>query len=122
MYDDKDYDDKTDNQDANKSFFSSDVSLAFSLATMASIVYSDYYPDSKLKPLIWAGTMSYASFVAYLRFSCGWHYPTDILAGAIVGSAIGWLVLELHRNSEMFPGTTDQQNTYAQVISFSFRF
>ena len=100
-YDDLDFDDKVDNQDANKSFFSSDVSLAFSLATMTSIVYSDYYPDSKLKPYVWGGTMAYASFVAYLRYASGWHFPTDIVSGALVGSAIGWLVPYLHRNTDV---------------------
>ena len=121
-YDDLDFDDKVDNQDANKSFFSSDVSLAFSLATMASIVYSDYYPDSKLKPYIWGGTMAYASFVAYLRYASGWHYPTDIIAAALVGSTIGWLVPYLHKNVDISIGTSYQQDIDVQKISFTFRF
>jgi membrane-associated phospholipid phosphatase len=121
-YDDLDFDDKVDNQDANKSFFSSDVSLSFSLATMTSIVYSDYYPDSKLKPYVWGGTMAYATFVAYLRYASGWHFPTDIISGALVGSAIGWLVPYLHRNADVSIGASYQQDINVHKIYFTFGF
>lgn len=121
-YDDKDFDDKADNQDANKSFFSSDVSLAFSLATLTSIVYSDYYPDSKLKPYVWGGTMAYAGFAAYLRYASGWHFPTDIITGALVGCTIGWLVPYLHRNANIAFGASYQQDIDAYKLYVAFRF
>ncbi len=121
-YDDLSFDDKTNNQDANKSFFSSDVSLAFSLATLTSIVYSDYYPDSKLKPYVWGSTLGYACFTAYLRYASGWHFPTDIISGALVGSAIGWLVPHLHRNVNFSIGSFNQKDFDAQKISITYWF
>jgi undecaprenyl-diphosphatase len=30
--------------------------------------------------------------VAYSRMALGVHYPSDVLAGMIIGSLIGWLV------------------------------
>jgi membrane-associated phospholipid phosphatase len=121
-YDYKEFDNKVDNKDAHKSFFSSDVSLAFSLATMTSIVYNDYYPDSKLKPYVWGGTMAYAGFVAYLRYACGWHYPTDIISAALVGSTIGWLIPYLHKNDGLSVGTSYQPHNNTPMVMFSFRF
>ena len=121
-YDDKDFDDKVNNKDANKSYFSSDVSLAFSLATFTSITFSDYYPDSKLKPYVLGSTMGYACFTAYLRYASGWHFPTDIISAAIVGSSIGWLVPQLHKNVNVSIGSFNQQNFDSQAISFTFRF
>jgi len=38
-----------------------------------------------------------ASTVGYLRYEAGVHFPTDILIGAIVGSAIGYAIPYLHR-------------------------
>jgi len=121
-YDDLEFDDKIDNKDANKSFFSSDVSLAFALATFTSVVYNDYYPDSKMKPYIQVGTYAYASFVAYLRYASGWHYPTDIIAAALVGSSIGYLVPYIHRNEKISIGTSYRPENNAPMFNLSLHF
>jgi membrane-associated phospholipid phosphatase len=39
-----------------------------------------------------------AATVGTLRVLSGKHFPTDVLTGAVVGSALGWLIPELHRN------------------------
>ena len=88
--------DKT-GKDARKSFFSSHVANAFSMAVFTSAVYRDYFPESKYKKYIWGGTLGLASMVGYLRYEAGLHYPTDILSGALVGSAVGWLIPAIHR-------------------------
>lgn len=31
----------------------------------------------------------FGAFLAYARFTLGWHYPTDLLGGAILGSLCG---------------------------------
>jgi len=35
--------------------------------------------------------------VGILRVTAGKHYPTDVIIGAIVGTAIAWLTVEFHR-------------------------
>ena len=35
--------------------------------------------------------------MAYLRFESGIHDPSDVVVGALVGSAIGYLVPRSHR-------------------------
>ena len=37
-----------------------------------------------------------ATSVALLKIKAGYHYPTDVAAGALVGSALGVLVPVLH--------------------------
>jgi len=31
-----------------------------------------------------------------LRVAGGKHFPTDVIGGAVLGSAIGWLVARIH--------------------------
>ena len=82
---------------AKESFFSGHTSNAFASAIFLSSVYSAYYPDSRWSPYIWGGSLGLATLVGYLRYGSGKHFPTDILAGAVWGSAIGFLVPYFHR-------------------------
>jgi hypothetical protein len=89
--------DKKLSSDAKMSFFSNHTTTAFASAVFLSTVYSDYNPDSKWTPYVWAGSLLTASVVGYLRYEAGMHFPTDIFAGALVGSAIGYAIPYLHR-------------------------
>lgn len=78
------------------SFFSAHTSRAFVLATAAGSVAS--LRDRGGARWIWAGGLTLATGVAYLRVAGDAHWLTDVAAGAAVGSAAGiaipWL---LHR-------------------------
>ncbi len=87
--------------DAVRSFFSSHSSTAFASAVFLSTVYGDYYPDSRWKPYIWVSSLTAASITGLLRYESGMHFPSDIIVGAIVGSAIGYAIPALHRNSSI---------------------
>jgi len=89
--------DKKLTSDARKSFFSGHTTTAFASAVFLSTVFSDYNPDSKWRPYVWAGSLLTASVVGYLRYEAGMHFPTDILVGAVVGSAIGYAIPWMHR-------------------------
>jgi membrane-associated phospholipid phosphatase len=43
------------------------------------------------------GSLFLASVVGYLRYEAGEHFPTDIVAGAVAGSAIGYAIPWMHR-------------------------
>jgi membrane-associated phospholipid phosphatase len=81
--------------DANLSFFSGHSSLAFACAVSAGTVASQRgYAEA---PWIWGIGLAGAAATGWLRIGADAHYATDVLTGALVGSAGGVLVpLLLH--------------------------
>lgn len=105
--------------ESRKSFFSGHSSVAFASAVFISTVYGDYNPGSKWKPYIWAGSLLTAGVVGFLRYEAGAHYPTDILTGAAVGSAIGYAIPWMHRTSK--ENSTFTPGVPGADIGFSFQ-
>ena len=82
----------------NLSFYSGHTSLAFSLAVASGTVAS--IRGYGLAPLVWGVGLGAAATTGYLRIAADRHYFTDVLTGAVVGSAVGLLVpLAFHRGS-----------------------
>ena len=67
----------------SKSYPSGHTSMAFATATMISLEYPKWY--------IIAPAFIYASGVGYSRMYLGVHYPTDVLAGAVLGTGSAFL-------------------------------
>jgi membrane-associated phospholipid phosphatase len=82
----------------NESFFSGNATILFYHSVFLSSVYSDLFPESALKPWIWGATLSLATFSGFLSVRSGWHFPTDVLTGALVGGAAGYLIPRLHKS------------------------
>lgn len=62
-------------------------------------VFSDYYPHSKLKPYVWGLAFGMPALTGYLRIRAGKHYPTDVMAGYLLGGSIGYFLPKLHKKS-----------------------
>ncbi len=60
-------------------------------------MFRHYFPRSRLKPVVWIGSLGVASATAVLRYEAGKHYPTDLLTGAAFGSLVGWGIPKLHQ-------------------------
>jgi membrane-associated phospholipid phosphatase len=88
---------KKTTREAMRSFYSQHTASAFAAAVFTGTVYADYYPDSASRYAVWTAALSAASAAGYLRFRAGRHYPSDIIAGACMGSLAGWLIPALHR-------------------------
>jgi membrane-associated phospholipid phosphatase len=71
----------------NLSFYSGHTTVAFALAASAGTVSS--MRGYRLAPVMWATGMSLALVSGYLRIAADRHYATDVIAGALLGSAIG---------------------------------
>ena len=67
----------------SQSFPSGHTSTAFSLATSLSIEYKKWY--------VVLPAYAWATSVGYSRLYLGEHYPSDVLAGAVVGAGSAWL-------------------------------
>jgi|LSQX01.3.fsa_nt_gb membrane-associated phospholipid phosphatase len=65
--------------------------MAFSAAAYAQTMQLLFYPDSTTMKAVSATTWILAATTATLRVISGNHYLEDVLAGAAIGSAIGFL-------------------------------
>lgn len=74
---------------ATPSFPSGHSSDAFATATSLSIAFPKWYVITP--SFVWAGA------VAYSRMNLGVHYPSDVLAGAIIGSGSAYLTYKFNR-------------------------
>ena len=86
-------------KNARRSFPSGHSANAFAAAVFAGKVYADLYPQSGAKGWVWGAGLAAAATTATLRYAAGHHYPTDILAGAAIGAAVGYGVPRLHQVS-----------------------
>ena len=96
MYHDNPPQAKVDSGDWNNSFPSGHTAMSFAGASFASYVFWKYNPDSKWRIPVTAVSYSLAATVAVLRVAGGSHFMTDVLAGALLGTAIGIGVPALH--------------------------
>ena len=78
---------------ANYSFFSGHTGSAFALATSTGAVAS--IRGYRGAPWVWGVGLSLAAATGYLRIASDSHYFSDVLVGAAVGTAVGWLVPHL---------------------------
>ena len=71
------------------SFPSGHTSSAFAAATSISLSYPKWYIIAP--SYLWAGT------VGYSRMDLGVHYPSDVLAGAVIGSGCAYLTYKINQ-------------------------
>lgn len=74
--------------ESSASFPSGHTSLAFATATSLSLKFPEWYVIAP--SYIWAG------YVGYSRMNLGVHYPTDVLAGAVLGAGSAFLTYKIN--------------------------
>ena len=82
--------------EAYGSFYSGHASAAFTVATFTGEWFSEIYPNSRYKTLVWASSYALAAGVGILRVVAGKHYPSDVIIGALMGTGVSFGVLKLH--------------------------
>jgi len=105
----------SDPGDNNVSFFSGHTSVAFALAASSGTVAE--MRGYRLAPLIWGMGAASGLVTGYLRIAADKHYFSDVLVGALVGTAFGVGVpLVFHGRGAFDSGTTLPSASTAQPI------
>jgi membrane-associated phospholipid phosphatase len=76
--------------DNNLSFFSGHTTLAFALVTATGTVAT--MRGYGTAPAIWVVGVPMAALTGYLRIAADKHYLSDVLTGALAGSAMGFAI------------------------------
>jgi membrane-associated phospholipid phosphatase len=96
------------NPDSYLSFYSAHTSNAFAMGMAYATTFSLRHPDSGYRYLVYGAVIAGGGTTGLLRVLAGKHFPTDVIVGAVAGSAIGITVPLLHRRREVsvgiFPG------------------
>ena len=71
------------------SFPSGHTSLAFTTATALSLKFPKWY--------VIAPSFAWAGYVGYSRMNLGVHYPSDVMAGAILGAGSAYLTYKINQ-------------------------
>lgn len=82
--------------EANESFLSGHTALAFCGASLLTTLCAELSPDHPATPWIVGGSWAAAVTTAALRLASGEHFATDVIAGALLGSLVGFSVAEIH--------------------------
>jgi membrane-associated phospholipid phosphatase len=82
--------------DNYRSFYSGHTSSAFAVGVAYARTYALRHPGSDAHWAVYGGAVLAGAAVGALRVAAGKHFPTDVLVGAAVGTAIGLLAPALH--------------------------
>ena len=105
---------------ARRSFPSGHTSTAFASLVFMATVYGQMNPDSSTRNWVWAGCLTTASVTGYLRYAAGYHFASDILAGAALGAFVGWLVPQMHEIDQDRPVGTNSKRRMFVGLSIGF--
>ena len=97
------------------SFPSGSTAMAFLPATFFSVTFSREFPNSPWRIPVIVGSHLLAAGVGVSRITPGYHFLTDVLAGAAIGSFFGWAIPTLHRRPAVAIGPNAEKK-------LSFRF
>lgn len=79
------------------SFFSGHTSTAFAMGVSSAMIAS--LRGYRLAPLWWGAGLGVSALTGWLRIANDSHWTTDVLTGALIGSAIGVAIPLLHHPS-----------------------
>ncbi len=86
-------------KDAISSMWSGHTSITAASTFFIAMVYSDYHPHSKWKPLMWTGCALFPALTGLTRVKAGKHYWTDVIVGYAIGALVGTMTPYLHRRN-----------------------
>ena len=83
-------------KDSRLSFYSGHAALAFTGSTTGGYLFATNSDNTNARTAMWASGAVLASATAIMRVRAGKHYYSDVLTGAVLGVAVGYVVPRLH--------------------------
>jgi membrane-associated phospholipid phosphatase len=101
----------------NVGFPSGDTSSSFAIATSTAYLLGREHTD--YAPLVWSVSLLLASSAGYLRIAADYHYFSDVMTGAALGSLLGILFPMLQADHYFCPpdANPDADETAAALTS-----
>lgn len=96
VYDDRVPVDVKEGRDAARAFWSGHTATAFAGATSHAVTYWLRHPRDPWRYVVLATNLAAAAAVGMLKVDAGYHYWSDVGAGALAGASLGVLVPMLH--------------------------
>lgn len=78
-------------------FLSGHTSMAATGAMLFALLVNHYFPKSDMRYAAFFLAGSVPGFTAFLRVKAAKHWPTDVMAGVLLGAGVAWWVVECHR-------------------------
>jgi membrane-associated phospholipid phosphatase len=78
------------------SFYSQHTSMTFATGLSYARTFALRHPESRYRWLVYTVALANGATVAAMRVRAGRHFPTDVITGAAIGSAIGLVIPWLH--------------------------
>ena len=124
MYFDDYPQDKLEDGDWNCSFPSGHTTLAFAGAAFTTMVFCQCYPASNWKYAVAGASFGLAVLTGGLRMASGNHFFTDVLTGAVIGTAVGFAVPYMHSKYfySKFERKSKTTNATLTPAGFSFSY
>lgn len=89
------------------SFFSAHTSTVFAATMSYATTFAFRHPGSSMTYVAYGAAFALGATTGALRIAGGMHFPTDVLAGAVVGTVVGIGIPWLHRRKIPFTPTLE---------------
>ncbi|HEX3762356.1 MAG TPA: phosphatase PAP2 family protein [Kofleriaceae bacterium] len=84
------------------SFYSSHAAMSFGAAVAGAYLLAATNPDPYARAAAWITGLAVATATSNLRVRAGLHFYSDVVLGALVGSAVGYAVPALHASGKPY--------------------
>ena len=82
----------------------------------AAALFHRAYPNSKAVPFVYSAAAIVPMITAWKRVEAGKHFPSDVVAGYLVGMGISWAVIQVHKRDDL----ELQMGTSGAGLTFTF--
>jgi membrane-associated phospholipid phosphatase len=90
-------------RDARRSFFSGHSTTAFASVAAGAALYAGHESDRTRRAAAWGSGALLAAATANLRVRAGEHFYSDVLVGALIGTAVGTAIPAVHTGGAYAP-------------------